>query len=360
MTKIKNLFLKLAKDIVDENKRDNIQLQIILGLFAIISGTFSIFNIISKAYALMIATASFCILCIINILIIRFLKKGTLIAKLLFEIEILFLFSYFVISGGIEGFSIVWLLILPTCGMLFFGKKHGIILSMIMYLILILLLYLPLDFVYNYSKTFRLRFPFVYLASTAISFFLELVRSLTHNELVALQQKYEHLYAIDALTGAYNRYGFTNSFNKLLQMDENTKIGLCIMDIDDFKKVNDTYGHLVGDEVLRTIASSIRETITSNNDLFRWGGEEFAVLFHDIESGEAITTCEMIRKNIAKLSIKVDDIEIKVTISLGLIITKCLNDKTELETRLYTADQLLYEAKQRTGKNCLKYHDYTN
>ena len=273
--------------------------------------------------------------------------------------EIIILFTYFVISGGIEGFSIVWLLILPTCGMLFFGKKHGIFLSIIMFLILILLFFLPLDFIYDYSNVFRLRFPFVYLASTAISFFLELIRSLTHNELVALQQKYEKLYSIDALTGAYNRYGFNDSFNNLLELDEKTKIGLCILDIDDFKNVNDTYGHLTGDEVLKAIAESLRDTIDEDRDVFRWGGEEFAVLFHEIESDEVINICEDIKKNVENLKIVVDDIEIKVTISLGLIITKCLKDKVELEKRLYTADKLLYDAKQN-GKNQLKYHDYTN
>ena len=64
---------------------------------------------------------------------------------------------------------------------------------------------------------------------------------------------------------------------------------------------NDTYGHLVGDEVLKAVAKTINASTIMENDLFRWGGEEFAVLFQNVESGEAISTCEKIRKNIVSL-----------------------------------------------------------
>ena len=352
---IKNYFIQIG----DDKKGDSIKLSMVFILFFFIALVFTIINVVSKSYILMIATASFSLLCFIDFIILKYVKHGLQISKQMFELEIFTLFSYFIISGGIEGFSIIWLIILPTSGMLFFGKKHGLILSLLMYLIIIFFMYVPLDFVYNYSQTFRIRFPFVYLSSVAVSLLLEIMREIAYKKLVALQQKYEHLYAIDALTNTYNRYGFTNAFNDLLQMDENTKICLAILDLDDFKLVNDTYGHLVGDEVLKAISSNIKNTIKSNDNVFRWGGEEFAILFHDIESGEVISTCEKIRKNIENLSIKIEDIEVKVTISLGLIITKCLKDKVELEKRLYTADNLLYEAKAK-GKNCIKYLDYTN
>lgn len=350
---------QVAKIATDAN-REKIQLKLVMTFFAIIAFTFSIFNIISKAYPLLIATSSFTVLCIVNLLIIHFVKNGLFISKLLFEIGMMIMFTYFIISGGIEGFSIIWLLVLPTSGMLFFGRKSGLILSLLMFLILLFFILVPLSFVYEYSNTFRLRFPFIYLSVTIISYLLELLREVNHQELVKLQQKYEKLYSMDSLTSTYNRYGFTNAFHDLLQNDENTKIGLCILDIDDFKLVNDTYGHLFGDEVLKKIAEVLKETTPdpTENDVFRWGGEEFAVLFHDIDSEEAVSICEQIRTNVEKIEMKCNDATIKITISLGLIITNCMKDKVELEKRLYQADNLLYEAKA-SGKNCLKFYDYT-
>ena len=359
LSKLKKNYDKFLQIIVDDKKRNRVQLYLVFMLFLVISFVFSIFNLISKTYPLLIATSSFTVLCAINLLILRFAKHGIGISKTMFELEMMSLFTFFIMSGGIEGFSIIWLLVLPTCGLLFFGRRHGLILISEMFVILLFFMIVKFDFVFPYTDTFRLRFPFVYLAATAIAYLLEFLRETTHKELVSLQQKYESLYKIDALTKAYNRYGFTSAFNALLENDENTKVALAIMDIDDFKHINDTYGHLVGDEVLKAVAKTIDASTIMQNDLFRWGGEEFAVLFQNVESGEAISTCEKIRKNIEALVIKVDGIEIKLTISLGLIITKCLKDKVELEKRLYTADKMLYNAKAN-GKNCLKYHDYTN
>ncbi len=357
---IKEIIVDKVTKISCGDEKETIQLKLVISFFALIAITFSVFNIISKSYPLLIATSSFALLCIINLIIIKFVKNGLNIAKLLFEIEMIVLFTYFTISGGIEGFSIIWLLVLPTTGMLFFGRKSGLILSISMFVILIVFMLVPFSFVYDYTYTLRLRFPFIYLSVTIISYLLELLREVNYKELKKLQEKYEKLYSMDSLTSTYNRYGFTSAFHALLQNDENSKIGLCILDIDDFKLVNDTYGHLFGDEVLKKIAEVLKETTPdpTENDVFRWGGEEFAVLFHDIDSEEAISICEQIRTNVEKIEMKCNDATIKVTISLGLIITTCMKDKVELEKRLYQADNLLYEAKA-SGKNCLKFYDYT-
>jgi len=148
----------------------------------------------------------------------------------------------------------------------------------------------------------------------------------------------------DNLTGVYNR-------NKLNELNEINRTFCCdstfscmIFDIDHFKKVNDTYGHLVGDEILQTIAQAINKKIRPTDFLIRWGGEEFVLILADTSLDDAKIIAEDIRKLVENLH---HDVAGKVTISIGL--TEYRAGDT-IETIIKRCDEALYIAKTN-GRN---------
>lgn len=151
---------------------------------------------------------------------------------------------------------------------------------------------------------------------------------------------------IDDLTSIPNRRYFFEMANKSFHMSkrDNSVFSVVCIDIDYFKKINDTYGHQKGDEILKIIATSINEEIRKSDTFARVGGEEFIILLNNTKQIEAEIFAEKIRKKIEDLEYK----KIKVTISLG--ITQYEKTDTCFEPLLSRADQALYEAKD-TGRN---------
>lgn len=165
------------------------------------------------------------------------------------------------------------------------------------------------------------------------------------------KKKLEALTIEDDLTKIYNR----RYFNKVIDIEirrvkrENSRIGLLCLDIDHFKKYNDSFGHPKGDELLIKIAKTLKSSLLRASDyLFRMGGEEFCILFSGLNESESIEFTKEILKKIELLNEYHKD-ETKVTVSAGLVVKTAENIKDE--TELYKqADDALYEAK-RTGRN---------
>lgn len=148
----------------------------------------------------------------------------------------------------------------------------------------------------------------------------------------------------DYLTGIYNREYFNNFFNDLCKHKK--KMGIMMIDIDFFKKVNDKHGHYAGDEVLKTIAKTISCCIRNGDVLARYGGEEFIVAFNDIDSGYLLRVAERIRTEIEKSETVYEGKKIKVTASLGI----SYSSKGNKQQLLFDADKALYSSK-KTGRN---------
>jgi len=153
---------------------------------------------------------------------------------------------------------------------------------------------------------------------------------------------------MDYLTNLYNRMSFQELANKVCSISEYENTNLCcaMIDIDHFKNVNDTYGHLVGDEVIKAISSIIKTHFRKNDLVGRFGGEEFVVLMHNITLDKANSIFEELRKKIESLHVKHDGLDLNVTVSMGLYSGYCY-DLMSLQSR---ADELLYKAK-RDGRN---------
>ncbi len=151
---------------------------------------------------------------------------------------------------------------------------------------------------------------------------------------------------MDELTHAYNRKAFNEKLTENMVFFKRYRRAFCIalFDIDDFKSVNDSYGHDIGDKVLVELSSHIHSTIRKSDLFFRVGGEEFVIIFHEISSTDAFDLMEKIRLSIENLRIIADRV---VTISIGLTQVKETDDKDLIYKRV---DDLLYKSK-KTGKN---------
>ena len=159
----------------------------------------------------------------------------------------------------------------------------------------------------------------------------------------------------DVLTQVYNRRYFERSMAAELERSRRDQrpCGLVLLDIDHFKSFNDTYGHEVGDLVLKAVAAEIRDALRSTDTVSRVGGEEFAIIVPNTFRLDAGFLAERVRSNIESLSLEHDNQKLRVTISLGVAI----NDPREAAgvDELYRrADQALYEAKH-AGRNCVKF-----
>lgn len=154
---------------------------------------------------------------------------------------------------------------------------------------------------------------------------------------------------LDALTNLNNRRQFETRLKQEIAITKRQNNPLCAMmiDIDFFKKVNDTYGHASGDEVLRTVASVIKAQLRESDIPARYGGEEFAVLLPYTHIEEAKIVGERLRKAVEETTVQLDDLTINVTISMGL--AEFTQDETG-EELFERADKALYEAKE-SGRN---------
>lgn len=123
---------------------------------------------------------------------------------------------------------------------------------------------------------------------------------------------------------------------------------MVLMDVDYFKSINDTFGHLDGDKVLRGIASHARENLREGDLFARFGGEEFALLLPNTVLAEAEIIVERLRESIAHSSFLLGE-TLKVTVSMGLSIIEPQDQA--IESILHRADNALYEAK-RNGRSC--------
>ena len=159
----------------------------------------------------------------------------------------------------------------------------------------------------------------------------------------------EHEALTDSLTGMQNRRFFDGALEEYLcEFGRIGKpVGMMILDLDFFKKVNDTHGHDVGDEVLRIVARCLRDCTRYHDVVARVGGEEFGIIAPNVDASLLAILAERIRKAVSQLVIEAGNIRLRVTTSVGLVIWDGSESAPEFYRR---ADQLLYEAK-RAGRN---------
>lgn len=163
------------------------------------------------------------------------------------------------------------------------------------------------------------------------------------------QRRLERMATTDKLTGGMNRQAFDYFFKRLraTRFTHPKPMSILILDIDHFKRVNDAYGHGVGDLVLQNIAQLLLQAIRSSDQACRWGGEEFVVLLDDCSLENALQRADILRRAVEIAEVSYQKEKIHITISVGVTQYR---ENENLDTFINRADIALYRAKQ-LGRN---------
>lgn len=341
---------KLRLIVIDDGRRKAFMFRWLNLLLAAVSLMMSIINVFTREYVLMGATLAYACLCLINYRLSGKRALSQRIGHISFATEALALMAFFLISGIPDGFSILWICLIPSFALLIFGRRGGSLFCALALLMMVFLFWMPWGrgiLQYQYSSTFMLRFPFLYVSIFAISLFIEYVRGETQKQLVEAEEKFCFLYRHDALTGLYNRYGFDEAISADGASREGDPMWMIMIDIDNFKQINDRYGHTIGDRVLKRVADILSGALCEDCVCCRWGGEEFLVMMrgrHDV-----MEQAEKLRASVEKSPMGVEPLSLRVTVSVGVCAVNGTG-QAALEAAVAEADRCMYEAK-RQGKN---------
>jgi diguanylate cyclase (GGDEF)-like protein len=173
----------------------------------------------------------------------------------------------------------------------------------------------------------------------------------TNQDLEQAHAVADRLARVDPLTEIFNRRHFGEVLSTELARPGSGSAAVLLLDLDHFKSVNDRYGHLTGDAVLRAAAARIASTTRNADCVARWGGEEFAILAPGIDREVAIRLAERARAALAEEPVEVDGVSIALTLSVGAAVVG--SDTLTPDRLVDAADEALYEAK-RAGRNCVR------
>ncbi len=173
-------------------------------------------------------------------------------------------------------------------------------------------------------------------------------------DLMETQKALEYEAIHDPLTGCLNRRGILERLKEESERSQRTGEQFCVAmcDLDYFKKVNDTYGHQTGDDVLKGFVQIIRSQLRPYDQIGRLGGEEFLIIIPNITDAYAKNTLERLNKIVQDSEIETCTGKIKITVSIGGII---INKKTDIDTIIRQVDSELYTAKEK-GRNQVCFH----
>ena len=295
-----------------------------------------------------------------TVMLIMNMRKEQYSKVLLFEeLEIILhsiLGTYYI--GWDSGFALFFI---GNASIPFFGNFRKRIAPFMIALLNIIAFIVLRVSLYNWAAPYHMNKDYLmnglYIYNALASFFIVVFissYSIFMREMMAdnMRKKNEHLQrlaTIDPLTQLFNRRAMME-YIKLIEKNaqrDNESYSLCISDIDDFKKINDTYGHDAGDEVLKTVSSIFLKIVPTEGYVCRWGGEEILFALPSGGSYAAIIAAEKIRKNIESYEFDIDGKHFNVTMTFGLC--KVMPDEN-YDSGISRADKFLYEGK-RAGKN---------
>ena len=260
-------------------------------------------------------------------------------------------------TGGINSSSLVWLPFMPVAGAMVAGRKMGFSLSLLCLLTVVAMFIL--NRVMGIDLTIQptteldrlVDLSLMLLAITALAWYNESAKKQAMKQLEEARTRMQELATIDPLTGVYNRRQF---FNHSRQLFENTpeqhgEISILMLDIDRFKRVNDTHGHAVGDQILVGMVRLISDALRKQDVLARFGGEEFVVYLPDTDINAAVHIAERLRALIETTPIPTDAGPLTITVSLGAAWAAD-NNPLAVEDVIRRADSAMYHAKN-SGRN---------
>lgn len=257
------------------------------------------------------------------------------------------LLMFFIYSVDGMANSFIWATLTPPIAFFLLGKRWGSIITALMFLFCCFIAYEQYhnQLVATYSFGSVLNMVEVSLAHILLFRFYESTRSDAYEELSISHQKTQMLAETDKLTGLYNRTKLDFSLTRMLKdaKTHNRPFTLLIVDVDHFKLINDELGHLMGDEILKKIATYLKSHIQQYDVVARWGGEEFVIIMSEPDSAKALTFAQ----NVCELFSCERFQNRQITISIGLTTWASFDTA---DTLLRRADDALYQAKAE-GRN---------
>jgi len=157
---------------------------------------------------------------------------------------------------------------------------------------------------------------------------------------------------VDELTGLYNRRYFNDAIQREVERFKRfaQRFSLVMLDVDHFKRFNDTYGHLAGDDALKNVADALRETARTFDHVVRYGGEEFALILPHTDADQAMAAAERLRQAVEKRPVQVNGKSARLTVSLG--VATFPEDAINARDLVGRSDEALYEAKLIRNRVC--------
>ncbi|MCL1835837.1 MAG: GGDEF domain-containing protein [Oscillospiraceae bacterium] len=346
--------IKYKDETVDQQRQDRNTIRGLSLALAVITSVMSWMNYNQQQHQMMVATLILTAL-LVCIFVLSLLVKVRKLLELMLCVALSALCVYFALTGGNEGFAILWALLFPPAAMLLMELIYGTSIGLFFEVFFIVLFWTPLREVVSeyYSQTFMMRFPMLYTAFFFLSFLAKYL--LTKKEIAEHNyiRTIENLSMIDQLTRLPNRRSFeerlNQEWNRAVRNQE--PLSILFVDVDKFKVYNDTFGHLQGDRALQAVAEVFSKALKRSMDFVaRWGGEEFAILLPNTKGDQAFSIADKVREQMAVTDIPREDGEItNVTISMGInSITPSLD--CSVDDFIRCADDALYTAKHE-GRN---------
>lgn len=313
---------------------------LMIGIFAF--SLFAVLNLL-EAQRYVIAALDFCAAALFSIGFtdLRRSHNETRARALSASALVLFM-MLFVPFNQNHHFGLIWTIFVPIFLISLYGHKQGLRWSLLYYGVLFAQGLIGLYWWNNPDWNLIALLRFI-----VASIVLLLVVYVTEYAFERMQHNLERLSVIDPLTNLYNRRKIDTLLSQALEesLRYGTPFSLCILDIDNFKQINDTFGHVAGDRVLQNISELLRSELRQLDTVGRWGGEEFIIIMRQCGTKEALGVLERLRSLIAAHPFEETA---KVTCSFGLhSIVAGSKDKQQM---ISCADHALYQAKS-DGKN---------
>lgn len=308
---------------------------IMMTLYFAVIGTLNVFlfkdyDLAAMDYGGMLAVAS---------LLIYFRRSANLrLAAWLLVITLTSIMLYFIHLTAAQAYSIIWVTLLPPIAFFLLGRQAGtwICAAVFIYVVAYFYLQLPTMTPVQLSNGSLFNIMEVLLAHWLLFRLYERSRAEAYVEL-------ERLSVTDKLTGLYNRSHLDDIMQQeIIRHRRNGQpLTVVLCDIDHFKLINDKYGHLVGDAILRDLAGLLKSNMRTTDFCGRWGGEEFLIICPDTPATAAATIIRKLQHSIRQASMTE---KIHITLSFGIA---SLQAHESAEDQLRRADNALYEAKRQ-------------
>jgi diguanylate cyclase (GGDEF)-like protein len=262
------------------------------------------------------------------------------------------------LTGGIDSSSIVWMAFVPIAATIMAGTRDAIPWSLVSLGSVIGIYLLNRHWGINWtlvptrSIDRMIDLTTVTIVIGTATWLNEKTKAHAMNRLESARAMLNHLATVDPLTNAFNRRYFFDRAQVELELAKlrKSRTSILLLDIDHFKKINDSYGHTVGDQILIGMVTLCQGSLREMDTLARLGGEEFVVLLPETDLAEARHIAERLRRTLEHTPIHTDAGPLRVTISIGALSHPTSDDDLPVHKLVQRADQAMYLAK-RSGRN---------